>query len=169
MSPGEGASTDRQIVRLLQICLLLERLLEIRIERQQDTFEPSEARTEQLLAETKVQCTDHRRCLRQFVDQLGGDDVAGDQIDRLVAKQTDRYQDDVTGLLQECLHAEECITRICDTLIDEIRGSSADLDADRSALVAALEGIRQDELERIADVSDALVDSGTPSSPRNTP
>ena len=163
----EGAVTsDRQLVRLLQMGVVLEEVVEARASKHYESLaadddaevDPAIA---ELLADARAESADHRQRLEGLIDRFDADTIPFDRIQGLVEEQWGQAPpgsfDDV---LYDQLHGEESAYKFYDDLIAAIEDSEAAFDVDRELLLSTLAGIRDEEAEGVRDVTELM--SGEP-------
>jgi rubrerythrin len=165
MSVTNPVSSDRQLVRLLQMGIVLEEVVEARASKHyeslasRDDFEPDPA-VQALLTEAGQESAEHRERLEGLIDELGAETIPFDRIQGLVEErysQTD--PDSFDDVLYDQLHGEESAYKFYDDLLVAIEGSDATFDIDHDHLVWTLESIREEEAEGVEAVT-ALMSEG---------
>jgi hypothetical protein len=106
-------TSEDQLVRLLQVGVVLEEVFEARADQHyQDLSTPEREEISEevidLLTEAKAESADHRRQLEALIDDLDAETIGFDRIQGLVAEQYGETKpDDFDGLLYDQLHSEE--------------------------------------------------------------
>jgi len=158
----ERITSDDQLVRLLQIGVVLEEVVEVRAARHYRTLSPEEQAEldddiVELLEEAQSESAEHRACLEGLIEQLDAESVALDEIERLVSAQYGQTKpDDFDGILYDQLHGEESAYKFYDDLIAAIEGSDATFSVDRETLLATLADIREEEAEGVEEVTSIM-------------
>lgn len=159
MSVGNRVSSDHQLVRLLQIGIVLEEVVEARASKHyqslaiSDEFEPDPA-VAALLTEASEESAEHRKRLEELIDRLDAETVPFDRVQQLV---TQRYNqtspDDFDDILYDQLHGEESAYKFYDDFIAAIENSETAFSIDRDHLVEILSQIREEEAEGVEEVT----------------
>lgn len=159
MSVGNRVSSDRQLVRLLQIGIVLEEVVEARASKhyqalaRSDGLEPDPA-VEAVLTEASEESAAHRERLEQLIDQLDADTIPFDRIQRLVEQRYRRTApDDFDDVLSDQLLGEESAYRFYDDLIGAIERSETEFSIARAQLIDTLVEIREEEAEGVEEVT----------------
>ena len=152
MSLSHRVVSDGQLVRLLQIGVVLEEVVEARAYEHSSTLSDLDADTEALLEEAAEESATHRERLTALIDMLDADSVPFDRIQALV---TDRYEADgeFDDVLYDQLCNEETAYKFYDDLIDAIESSEVEFSVDRGRLLDVLYEIREEEAEGVEDVT----------------
>ncbi|USZ68873.1 ferritin-like domain-containing protein [Halorussus salilacus] len=161
MSVGHRVSTDNQLVRLLQIAVVLEEVVEVRAARHYETLSPEEreADIEDLLSEAREESADHRERLEALIDRLDAEAVPLEEVEQLVeAQYAQTAPEDFDGVLYDQLHGEETAYKFYDDLIEAIEASDATFGLDREELLATLREIREEEAEGVEEVTAVMED-----------
>lgn len=159
MSVGNRVSSDHQLVRLLQIGIVLEEVVEARASKHYQSlatskeFEP-DPDIQALLIEASEESAEHREHLEQLIDQLDAQTVSFDRIEQLVEQRYRQTEpDDFDDILYDQLHGEESAYKFYDDLITAIENSETEFSIDRDHLVAVLSEIREEEAEGVEEVT----------------
>lgn len=159
MSVGNRVSSDQQLVRLLQIGIVLEEVVEARASKHyqslatSEEFEP-DPDIQELLAEASEESAEHRERLEGLVDQLDAQTISFDRIEQLVEQRYRRTEpDDFDDILYDQLHGEESAYKFYDDLITAIENSETEFSVDRDHLVAVLSEICKEEAEGVEEVT----------------
>ena len=152
MSLSHRVVSDGQLVRLLQIGVVLEEVVEARAYEHSSTLSDLDADTEALLEEAAAESATHRERLTALIDMLDADSVPFDRIQALV---TDRYEadDEFDDVLYDQLCNEETAYKFYDDLIDAIESSEVEFSVNRGRLLDVLYEIREEEAEGVEDVT----------------
>ena len=158
MSLGQRVASDGQLVRLLQIGVVLEEVVEARAYEHSDTLSGLDASTETLLEEAAEESASHRERLTALIDDLEANSVPFDRIQPLVAEhyEADEGFDDV---LYDQLCNEETAYKFYDDLIEAIEASDVEFSIDRDRLLSELRAVRREE-ERGVEAVTALMENG---------
>ena len=156
----EGAVTsDRQLVRLLQMGVVLEEVVEARASKHYESLaadddaevDPAIA---ELLADARAESADHRQRLEGLIDRFDADTIPFDRIQGLVEE---RYSQAPPGsfddVLYDQLHGEESAYKFYDDLLAAIEDSETTFDVDQEHLVTTLAEIRDDEAAGVEEVT----------------
>ena len=159
MSVTNPVSSDQQLVRLLQMGIVLEEVVEARASKHyeslanRDDFEPDPA-VRALLTEAGEESAEHRARLEGLIDQLGAETVPFDRIEGLVEE---RYSQTDPGsfddILYDQLHGEESAYKFYDDLLVAIEDSETTFDIDHDHLVGTLSAIREEEARGVEQVT----------------
>ena len=152
MSLSHRIASDGQLVRLLQIGVVLEEVVEARAYEHANTLSDLDSATESLLEHAAEESAEHRERLTALIDDLEADSVPFDRIQALVA---DRYEadDEFDDVLYDQLCSEETAYKFYDDLIDAIESSDVRFSVDRERLLDVLSEIRAEEAEGVEDVT----------------
>jgi rubrerythrin len=152
VSLRQRVASDGQLVRLLQIGVVLEEVVEARTYEHSSSLVRLDASTEALLEEAAEESADHRERLTALIDDLEANSVPFDRIQPLVAEhyEADEEFDDV---LYDQLCNEETAYKFYDDLIEAIESSEVEFSVDRGRLLDVLSGIREEEAEGVEDVT----------------
>lgn len=155
-------SSDTQLVRLLQMGVVLEEVVEARASKHHESLsegddaEPDPA-IRALLAEAGEESARHRAQLETLIDQFDADTVPFDRIQGLVEERyTGAPPDSFDDILYDQLHGEESAYKFYDDLIAAIERSEATFDVDRERLVGTLAAIREEEAEGVREVTELM-------------
>jgi rubrerythrin len=157
-------TSEDQLVRLLQVGVVLEEVFEARAEQHyQDLSAPEREEFGEevmdLLTEAKAESADHRQRLEALIDDLDAETIGFDQIQGLVAEQYGETKpDDFDGLLYDQLHSEESAYKFYDDLIEGIENSTAEFGISRERLIETLTVIREEEKEGVERVTQLMQD-----------
>jgi rubrerythrin len=157
-------TSEDQLVRLLQVGVVLEEVFEARAEQHyQDLSAPEREEIGEevidLLTEAKAESADHRRRLETLIGDLDAETVGFDQIQGLVAEQYGETKpDDFDGLLYDQLHSEESAYKFYDDLIEGIENSTAEFGISRERLLETLTAIREEEKAGVERVTQLMQD-----------
>ncbi len=159
MSVQERVSSDRQLVRLLQIGIVLEEVVEARAHHHYRSLSADERQEldesiEELLDHAAEESAEHRERLEGLIDDLDAESVPYDEIEALVEATYNRTQpEDFDGILYDQLHGEETAYKFYDDLILAIEESDTDFAIDRDRLLGVLRDIRAEEAEGVEEVA----------------
>ena len=162
MNVENPVASDRQLVRLLQMGIVLEEVVEARASKHHESLiESDEAGADPelraLLSEASEESAEHRRRLEELIERLDADTVPFDRIQGLVEE---RYSgappDSFDDVLYDQLHGEESAYKFYDDLIGAIEASETTFDVDRAHLVSTLADIREEEAAGVRDVTELM-------------
>ncbi|WP_283401569.1 ferritin-like domain-containing protein [Halorubrum sp. DM2] len=162
MNVKARVASEHQLVRLLQVGVVLEEVVEARAEQHyrnlSDTeHQPVSEEVTNLLTETTKESADHRRRLEELIDELDAETIAFEQIQTLVAEQYGATKpDDFDGLLYDQLHSEESAYKFYDDLIESIEQSDVAFSLPRKRLLETLKTIREEEAEGAERVTNLM-------------
>jgi rubrerythrin len=157
-------TSEDQLVRLLQVGVVLEEVFEARAEQHyQDLSAPEREEIGEevidLLTEARAESADHRRRLEALIDELDAETIRFDQIQGLVAEQYGETKpDDFDGLLYDQLHSEESAYKFYDDLIEGLENSTAEFGISRERLLETLTAIREEEKAGVERVTQLMQD-----------
>lgn len=162
MNVAARVASEDQLVRLLQVGVVLEEVFEARADHHYRNL--SEADREavddavvDLLTEATEESAEHRRRLEALIDELGAETIAFEQIQTLVAEQYGETKpDDFDDLLYDQLHSEESAYKFYDDLIEGIKNSDAAFGVSRERLIETLDAIREQEAEGVERVTQLM-------------
>jgi rubrerythrin len=156
VSLQQPVASDHQLVRLLQIGVVLEEVVEARAgEHARSLDEALDPDIEALLADAAEESAEHRERLEALVDELEADTIPFEQIKGLVAEQYEA-ESDFDGVLYDQLCNEETAYKFYDDLIEAVEASEADFGVDRERLLATLSDIREEEAEGVEAVTELM-------------
>ena len=153
-------ASEHQLVRLLQVGVVLEEVVEARAEQHYRSLPDADrdAISEEivdLLAEAKEESADHRRQLETLIGELDAETVGFERIQTLVAEQYEETKPDgFDGLLYDQLHSEESAYKFYDDLIDGIENADVEFSLSRERPLETLEAIREEAegVERVTNL-----------------
>ncbi|MEF8775701.1 MAG: ferritin-like domain-containing protein [Haloarculaceae archaeon] len=151
MSVQSPVSSDHQLVRLLQIGVVLEEVVEARAAKHADTAHLDDS-VRAMLREAAAESATHREQLDELVGQLEADTIPFDDIQALVEEQYEA-DDEFDGVLYDQLCNEETAYKFYDDLIGAIEASDAEFGVDCDHLLDVLRGLRAEEEEGVEDVT----------------
>ncbi|MEF8784752.1 MAG: ferritin-like domain-containing protein [Haloarculaceae archaeon] len=151
MSIQQSVASDHQLVRLLQIGVVLEEVVEARAAKHADTDDLDD-NVRAFLREAAAESATHRERLDTLVDGLEADTIPFDEIKLLVEQQYEADQD-FDGILYDQLCNEETAYKFYDDLIAAIEESDASFGLDRDHLLSVLREIRADEEAGVEEVT----------------
>jgi rubrerythrin len=141
-------------VRLLQIGVVLEEVVEARAAKHADTDDLDDS-VRAFLREAAAESATHRERLDTLVDGLEADTIPFDEIKLLVEQQYEAEQD-FDGILYDQLCNEETAYKFYDDLIAAIEESDASFGLDRDHLLSVLREIRADEEAGVQEVAELM-------------
>ncbi|MCU4924986.1 ferritin-like domain-containing protein [Halobacteria archaeon AArc-dxtr1] len=160
MSLGQRVSTDHQLIRLLQIGVVLEEVVESRAAHHLESLPPEERadvdeEVRELLADAANESADHRERLEDLIDEFEAETVGYEEINALVDA---RYgpPEDTDGVLYDQLCNEETAYKFYDDLIAAIESSDVEFAVDRERLIATLVSIREEERDGVEEVTELM-------------
>lgn len=133
-----------QIVRLLQIGIVLEEIAEARAAKHARDAGGIDSDVQSYLEAAASDTARHRTRVEELLDRLDADTVPFDRIERLVDEQYDAEQD-TDGVLYDQLCSEETAFKLYDDLITVIRAADIEHGIQRDQLLAELESLRAEE------------------------
>lgn len=155
-------ASEDQLVRLLQVGVVLEEVFEARAEQHyRDLSETEREKISEevvaLLTEAKEESAEHRHRLEALIDDLDAETIPFEQIQTLVVDQyRETRPEDFDGLLYDQLHSEESAYKFYDDLIGGIKNSKAKFGVSRERLLKTLEAIREEEAEGVERVTQLM-------------
>ena len=162
MSLGTRVSSDHQLVRLLQIGVVLEEVVEARAYHHHRSLSERERAAldeeiEELLEHATEESAEHRERLEELIDELEAESVSFEEIEALVDAQYGQTKpDDFDDILYDQLHSEETAYKFYDDLIEAIEGSDATFSVERGRLLDTLREIRAEEEEGVREVTEIM-------------
>jgi len=159
MGIANPVSSDHQLVRLLQMGIVLEEVVEVRASKHyeslvsNDDVEPDPA-VRALLSNAREESAGHRRRLEELIEELDAETVPFDRIQGLVEQRYTRaHPDSFDDVLYDQLHGEESAYKFYDDLLAAIEDSETTFDVDQEHLVTTLAEIRDDEAAGVEEVT----------------
>jgi hypothetical protein len=159
VSVQQPVASDHQLARLLQIGVVLEEVVEARAGEHARSVDDLDSETVALLDEAATESAEHRQRLESLIDDLDADTIPFEEIKELVAAQYEA-ESEFDGVLYDQLCNEETAYKFYDDLITAIEESDAEFTVDRSALLATLSAIREDEAEGVEKVTELMEADG---------
>lgn len=156
MSVQQSVASDHQLVRLLQIGVVLEEVVEARAAKHANADDLDDD-IRAFLREAAAESATHRDRLDTLVDGLEAETIPFDEIKVLVEQQYEAEQD-FDGILYDQLCNEETAYKFYDDLIVAITESDASFGLDRDHLLSVLSEIRADEEDGVEDVTELMED-----------
>ena len=159
VSVQQRVTSDQQLVRLLQIGIVLEEVVEARAHHHHRSLSPEDRQDldeaiEELLEHAAEESAEHREQLEGLIDDLDAESVPYDEIEALVEATYNRTRpEDFDGILYDQLHGEETAYKFYDDLIRAIEGSDTEFAIDRDRLLRVLREIRAEEEEGVEEVT----------------
>jgi rubrerythrin len=157
MSLRTPVASDHQLVRLLQIGVVLEEVVEARAAKHADTSDLDDA-VRAMLREAAAESATHRERLDALVDDLEAETIPFDDIKTLVEEQYEA-EADFDDVLYDQLCNEETAYKFYDDLIDAIETSDAEFGIDQDRLLGVLRELRAEEEEGVETVT-RLMEAG---------
>ncbi len=154
VSVQQSVASDHQLVRLLQIGVVLEEVVEARAAKHADADDLDD-NVRAFLREAAAESATHREQLDTLVDGLEADTIPFDEIKLLVEQQYEAEQD-FDGILYDQLCNEETAYKFYDDLIAAIEESDASFGLDRDHLLSVLRGIRAEEEAGVQEVAELM-------------
>lgn len=164
MSLEHQVTSDRQLIRLLQIGMVLEEVVEARAyyhyrslsSKERDEIDESIVA---LLEEAAEESAEHRARLESLIDELDAESIPFETIERLVESHWGQTATaDFDDILYDQLHGEESAYKFYDDLISSIESSDAAFGIDRDELLAVLRSIRDEEEAGVKEVTEIMED-----------
>jgi len=151
MSLRSPVGSDHQLVRLLQIGVVLEEVVEARAAKHADAGDLDD-RVRAFLREAAAESATHRERLDELVEELEADTIPFDDIKTLVEAQYEADQD-FDGVLYDQLCNEETAYKFYDDLVEALEDAGTSFSIDRDRLLGVLREIRAEEEEGVEDVT----------------
>lgn len=158
MSCRSRVSSERELVRLLQVGIVLEEVVEARASQHAKSLSPtgqdiSDPAIQAVLAEAQDESAEHRARLEELINQLDADTVSFDRVEQLVQDTYGQTRPEgFDDIVYEQFHAEESAYKFYDDLIDAINDSPVEFGVDRDTLLRTLDEIREDEADGAREV-----------------
>jgi len=152
MSLQSPVNSDHQLVRLLQIGVVLEEVVEARAAKHAAEAEDIDDEVRLFLEEAAVESADHRERIEELVDELDAKTIGFDEIQRLVEEKYDAGGE-FDGVLYDQLCNEETAYKFYDDLIEVIEGAETSFNVDRDRVLAVLREIRDEEEAGVEEVT----------------
>ena len=163
MSVEQQVNSDRQLVRLLQIGVVLEEVVEARASRHYRSLSETERDPAigELLEHAAAESAEHRDRLEGLIDQLDAESIPYEVIETLVDEKYGQTEpEDFDDILYDQLHGEETAYKFYDDLIAGIEESEASFAIDRDRVLETLREIRAEEEEGVREVTDLMENRG---------
>jgi len=158
MSLRSPVGSDHQLVRLLQIGVVLEEVVEARAAKHADAGDLDD-RVRAFLREAAAESATHRERLDELVEELEADTIPFDDIKTLVEAQYEADQD-FDGVLYDQLCNEETAYKFYDDLVEAIEGADVEFSIDRERLLSELRAIRGQEEAGVEEVTTLMEKRG---------
>lgn len=162
MKTEDRITSETQLVRLLQIGMVLEEVFEARAEQHLDAFaatatDGGDDDVRRLLEDAVDEAADHRGRLEELIEALDADTVAYERVEALVAEGYGATKPDTfDDVLFDQLHSEESAYKYYDDLIGNVEDANAEFDVPRARLLATLREIREEEAESVELITDLM-------------
>jgi hypothetical protein len=145
MNVAARVASEDQLVRLLQVGVVLEEVFEARADHHYRNLleadrEAVDDAVVDLLTEATEDSAEYRRRLEALIDELDGE----------------TKPDDFDDLLYDQLHSEESAYKFYDDLIEGIENSDAAFGVSRERLIETLDAIREQEAEGVERVTQLM-------------
>ena len=154
MSLQQPVGSDHQLVRLLQIGVVLEEVVEARAAKHAEMADLDDP-VREMLREASAESATHRERLDELVDELEADTIPFEEIKTLVESQYEA-EGDFDGVLYDQLCNEETAYKFYDDLIEAVERSDAEYGIDRDRLLAVLRELRAEEEDGVETVTDLM-------------
>jgi rubrerythrin len=154
MSLTQPIGSDHQLVRLLQIGVVLEEVVEARAAKHAD-MDDLDGDVRAMLRAAAAESATHRQRLDDLVADLDAETIPFDDIKALVEEQYEA-DGDFDDVLYDQLCNEETAYKFYDDLIDAIETSDAEFSADDERLLGLLRELRADEEDGVEVVTDLM-------------
>jgi rubrerythrin len=151
MSLTSPVASDHQLVRLLQIGVVLEEVVEARASKHADAGDLDDG-VRAMLREAAAESATHRERLDDLVGRLEAETIPFDDVKALVEEQYEA-EGDFDDVLYDQLCNEETAYKFYDDLIGAIETSEAAFGVDRDHLLSVLREIRADEEDGVEEVT----------------
>lgn len=145
-------STTHQVVRLLQIGIVLEEIAEARATKHAKNADSIDSEMTMVLEDAAANSARHRSTLKNLVEQLDANTVPFDRIEQLVEEQFEPDQE-FDGVLYDQLCSEETAYKLYDDLIGILERSEWSADPETDRLVSELKSLRAQEGEGAREVT----------------
>ena len=147
-----AVTSDRQLVRLLQIGVVLEELVETDATRGVSSAE--DPAVGEMLREAATEAARHREQLETLIGEVDASADEAALAELVEAQYTPDEESD--GVLYDQLAAEETAFKFYDDLLAAIEAADVAFSVDRERLVATLERIRADEKDGVETVTELM-------------
>jgi len=157
MSVQSPVASDHQLVRLLQIGVVLEEVVEARAAKHADLAD-LDGEVRAMLREAAAESATHRERLDDLVGRLEAETIPFDDVKALVEE---RYEadEDFDDVLYDQLCNEETAYKFYDDLIGAIETSDAEFGVPREDVLGVLRELRAEEeagVEEVAALMEAV-------------
>lgn len=162
MSLEQQVNSDRQLVRLLQIGVVLEEVVEARASHQYqslsgDERDDTDAAVAALLDHAAEESAEHRDRLEGLIEDLQAESVPYEAIESLVEERYGQTEpEDFDDVLYDQLHGEETAYKFYDDLIAGLEESEASFGIERERVLETLREIRAEEEEGVREVTELM-------------
>ena len=162
MSLEQQVTSDRQLIRLLQVGVVLEEVVEARAYHHYHSLSSQERddvdeAIVSLLEEAAEESAEHRAMLESLIDELNAESVPYETIEGLVeSRWGHKDAADFDDILYDQLNGEESAYKFYDDLILSIEASDASFGIDRDHLLAVLRSIRDEEEAGVREVTEIM-------------
>jgi rubrerythrin len=159
-------ASEDQLVRLLQVGVVLEEVFEARAGQHSKHFIAANDRitddeVSDILTEAKEESAEHRYRLESLIDELDANTVPFEQIQTLVAeKYGETKPNRFNGLLHDQYHSEKSAYNFYDNLIRSIENSDTEFSVSRERVLETLRTIRREEKEGADRVKELIRGGG---------
>lgn len=173
VSVGQRVDSDRQLVRLLQIGIVLEEVVEARATKHRQSINTTADTTalddtthgdtdnddnlNTLLIDATKESARHRDQLEKLIDMLDAESIAFDTVETLVETQYGRTElEDFDDVLYDQLCNEETAYKFYDDLVTAIQASDVSFSIDRERLLDVLKRLKAEEAEGVEAVTNLM-------------
>lgn len=155
MSLKSPRRSNQQLVRLLQICLVLEEIVEARATKQAKQSGRLDEETRRVLEETVATSARHRQRLTVLLESVDADSVSFGEVQQLV---DDRYEAEKNfeNPLYDQLCNSETLFKLYETLIETLTDRQAEPGLDSEYLRSGLKELRAEETESVQEITRLL-------------
>jgi hypothetical protein len=154
MSLTQPIGSDHQLVRLLQIGVVLEEVVEARAAKHAD-MDDLDGDVRAMLREAAAESAAHRERVDDLVADLDAETIPFDDIKVLVEEQYEA-DDEFDDVLYDQLCNEETAYKFYDDLINAIESSEAEFGADDERVLGVLRELRADEEVAVEAVTELM-------------
>ncbi len=154
-------SSERQLVRLLQIGVVLEEIVEARSYQHYKSISGENDKVddelEELLKEAQSESAQHRENLEDLIDELNASTVSPSEIEKMVEnKYSNTKPENFEELLYDQLDGERSAYNFYSDLIEAIKESDIEFSIKKARLINILEKIKKEEAEGVREVKHLL-------------
>lgn len=155
MSLKSPRKANRQLVRLLQICLVLEEIVEARATKQARQLEHLDEEVRAVLEENAEESARHRQRIVDLVEGIDAHAVPFDEVQQLVDEQYETEKNCENPLYDQLCNAKAAF-KLYDTLIETLTDRHSEPGVDSEYLISVLKELRTEESKSVQEITRLL-------------